>query len=267
MSLSLFSNTYGSAGPPLVILHGFLGESGNWHTLARTAFAPHFRVYALDARNHGRSPHTDDFSYEAMAEDVRAFLDAEGLDDAFLLGHSMGGKTAMQFALTHPERTQALVVADMAPHAYPPGHDDILEALNGLDPGRLASRQEADDALTAGIPDWRVRQFLLKNLVARKEGGYRWAFNLPVLTARSSEVARGLEAAVPYAGPALFVRGGTSRYVRDQDVPGIERLFPAAQIVTLPETGHWMHAEAPEAFAGLVLDFLLPLLPGNSDSA
>lgn len=263
MSVSLSFSSYGTDGPPLLILHGFLGASGNWHTLARTAFAPHFRVFALDARNHGRSPHTGAFSYAEMAADVRDFMDAQGLSTAVLLGHSMGGKTAMQFAVAYPERTQALVVVDMAPRAYSPHHHAILEALNSIDPARLGSRQEADAALEPRISDWGVRQFLLKNLVARKSGGYEWAFNLPVLTAKYTEITRAVESEQPFPGPTLFVRGERSNYVQDTDEPEIRRLFPQAQIATVPDAGHWVHAEAPEALAEMVLMFIQGSVPNH----
>ncbi len=259
MALSLSFATHGSGSRALVVLHGFLGASGNWHTLARKAFAPHFHVYLPDARNHGRSPHSPAFSYADMAADLEAFLDVHHLPSAFLLGHSMGGKTAMQFALSHPDRTRALVVVDMAPRAYPAHHDALLDALNGLDLSAIASRQQADEALASAIPDWGVRQFLLKNLVAQPGGGYHWAMNLPVLTERYAEVTRAVTAPTPYPGPTLFVRGEKSGYVRDADWPEIERLFPHAQLVTIPDAGHWVHAEAPQALAEAVVSFLSPL--------
>ncbi len=258
-TLPLFYNTYGAHPTSLVILHGFLGASGNWHTLARTVFANHFRVLTPDARNHGRSPHAEAFSYGAMATDVLRLLDAQELEHAVLLGHSMGGKTAMRFALDYPDRTQALVVVDIAPRAYPPQHDTILEALNSVDLTRFTSRQEIDAALETRVPDWGVRQFLLKNLTATSDGGYRWLPNLPVLTRQYEEVTRAVEASAAYAGPVLFVRGGRSPYVQDADVPDLYRLFPTAQLVTIPGAGHWVHAEAPQPLAEAVLSFLLPL--------
>ncbi len=253
---SLFFNAYGEGPGALVILHGFLGSSANWHTLARTIFAKDRRVLTFDARNHGRSFHDDGFSYPLMADDVVRALDHEGIERATFLGHSMGGKTAMHLALEHPDRTDALVVVDMAPRAYPPHHHTILDALNRVDLSLVTSRQEAEAALEAGVPDQGVRQFLLKNLVAQPGGGYRWAINLPVLTARYAEVTRAVESDRTYDGPVLFVRGERSTYIRDADVPGIEKLFPAAQVVTIPGAGHWVHAEAPQALAGAVVAFM-----------
>ncbi len=253
---ALHFNRYGSGRASLLILHGFLGSSGNWHSLARNAFGSRFQVFALDARHHGRSPHPPGFSHALMAGDVQAFMDAQGLEDAVLLGHSMGGKTAMTFALAHPERTRALVVADMAPRAYPPHHTAILDALNGVPLDRLASRQEVDAWLARRIPDWGVRQFLLKSLAPAPGGGYRWLFNLPVLTEQYAGVVEAVPAGAPYTGPALFVRGEKSDYVTERDRPDIEKLFPAAELVTIPDAGHWVHAEAPDAFARAVLSFL-----------
>jgi pimeloyl-ACP methyl ester carboxylesterase len=251
---ALHAKRYPAEAPPLLILHGFLGSGGNWSTLARTRFSGLRDVYALDARNHGRSPHTDAFSYALMAADVVAFLDANGLQQADVLGHSMGGKTAMTLALAHPDRVRSLIVADMAPRAYPPGHHELLAALSGLDLAQIDSRQDADARLAGSVPDWGVRQFLLKNL-DRTPGGYAWAANLDALVRQYDEVLRAIDG-TPFEGPALFVRGARSGYVRDSDLPEVERLFPAAQLVTIPDAGHWVHAEAPDAFADAVVGFL-----------
>lgn len=250
-----YATAHASPAPPLVILHGFLGSGGNWSTLARTAFSGARDVYALDARNHGRSPHTDAFSYALMAADVAAFLDAQNLARADVLGHSMGGKTAMTLALHHPARVRSLVVADMAPRAYPPGHHALLRALAAVDLASVASRQDADDRLAGAVPDWGVRQFLLKNLTRTPGGTYTWAANLDVLTRHYDQVLRPIDGR-PFGGPTLFARGERSDYVRETDRAEIRRLFPRADVVTIPNAGHWVHAEAPQAFADAVLAFL-----------
>lgn len=251
----LHAKRYPADAPQMLILHGFLGSGGNWSTLSRTKFSTARDTYALDARNHGRSPHTDAFSYAHMAADVRAFMEAQGIETADVLGHSMGGKTAMTLALTYPDRIRSLVVADMAPRAYPPGHDALLTALQSIDLSALDSRSDADALLADSIEDWGVRQFLLKNLT-RTPSGYEWAPNLDVLAARYDEILCPIAPARPFDGPALFVRGGASGYVRDADWPQIQTLFPHARLVTIPDAGHWVHAQAPDAFADAVLSFL-----------
>jgi pimeloyl-ACP methyl ester carboxylesterase len=251
----LHTKHYPGGARPLLVLHGFLGSGGNWSTLSRTAFSTVRDTYALDARNHGRSPHTEAFSYAHMAADVRAFMDAQGIQTADVLGHSMGGKTAMTLALTYPNRVRSVVVADMAPRAYPPGHDALLTALQSVDLGAVDSRSDADERLADSIPDWGVRQFLLKNLT-RTPNGYEWAPNLGVLAARYDEILKPVLSDTSYDGPALFVRGGASPYVRDADWPQIQTLFPHARLVTIPDAGHWVHAQAPQPFADAVLAFL-----------
>ena len=255
--MDLAFKAYGDAGPPLVILHGLLGSGGNWHTLSRRAFAPHFRVFTVDLRNHGRSPHSDRFDYPAMVEDLVAFFDAHGLGAAHVLGHSMGGKVAMHIALEHPDRVDRLVVVDIAPKAYPARHLKLLDALRALDPTAYDSRNAIDQALATDVPDRAVRQFLLKNLgydTERKQ--YAWQMNLDAIHARYAAVNTAIDPGPPFAGPALFVRGSRSDYVADDDLPDIRALFPQARLVTIDGAGHWVHAEQPDALAEAVLDFL-----------
>ncbi|RMF55146.1 MAG: alpha/beta fold hydrolase [Bacteroidetes bacterium] len=253
--MDLFYKDYG-AGPPLLILHGLLGAGGNWHTLSSRVFGEHFHVYAIDQRNHGRSPHDPVHDYPSMAADLAGFMDRHGLDRAHVLGHSMGGKTAMQFALTHPERVDRLVVVDIAPKAYPPWQIDILDALRSLDLSAYRSRAEIDVALARRVPSLPIRQFLLKNLRPDGRGGYTWLPNLEALYRNYDKINAPIEAEAPFEGPTLFVRGAQSPYIEDGDLPAIRRLFPRAELVTIPGAGHWVHAEAPEAFAEAVLSFL-----------
>ena len=180
----------------------------------------------------------------------------QDLASAHLLGHSMGGKTAMHFALTRPEKVDRLIVADMAPRAYEPHHTELLEALGSLDLTSYTSRQETDAALGQRITSYPVRQFLLKNLQYDADAGYRWQMNLDGIHRNYDQINKGLEGGRPFEKPALFIRGGASDYVTDRDEGDIRKLFPQAEIVTLPEAGHWVHAEAPQAFAEAVLAFL-----------
>jgi esterase len=252
--MKLHYRLYGE-GPPLIIVHGLLGSGGNWHSLASGPFAPHFSVYTVDQRNHGRSPHDDRFDYPSMVADLVEFLDDRGIERAHLLGHSMGGKTVMHFALDHPERTDRLIVADLAPRAYEDRHSALLDALGSVDLARVHSRSDADRALAAEVSSPAVRQFLLKNL-DHEDGQYRWQMNLYAIARHYAGLNDPVEEGRTFDGPALFIRGEHSDYLRDNDLPSIRALFPRAELVTLERAGHWLHADAPEAFAGAVLDFL-----------
>ncbi|HZQ46383.1 MAG TPA: alpha/beta fold hydrolase, partial [Verrucomicrobiae bacterium] len=229
--------SYG-AGFPVIILHGLFGSLDNWQTISRR-LGDHFHVFALDQRNHGRSPHSDVFNYEVMAGDLREFMQAHGLSHAHLLGHSLGGKTAMEFALRHPELVGKLIVVDMAPKAYPPWHVPIFKALLSLDLSAFHHRQEIVDALAPSIPALATRQFLLKNLTHDESGALRWKLNLPAICKNHDQLEQGLEIGRQFTGPVLFIKGGRSEYIEDEDQPSITRLFPRAEIITIPESGHW----------------------------
>jgi len=249
----LFHRAYGE-GQPLVILHGLFGQSDNWTTLAR-AWSNRFKVIVIDQRNHGQSQHDAAFSYEAMADDLAETLDALNLDLVQLLGHSMGGKTAMFFAQNHPQRISKLIVADIAPRYYAPHHSEIISALKSLPVEMLKDRNSADAELAKGIPDFGTRQFLLKNLYRNDSGGFSWRFNLEAICSHILEVGKALPDS-PVAVPALFVRGAKSSYITDQDEIEIARQFKHAQFETISNAGHWLHAEQPEAFSKVVLEFL-----------
>lgn len=245
-------------GPALVVLHGFLGASGNWHSLSSNVFGEHFATFAVDQRNHGRSPHTEHIDYERMADDLRDFLDARDLTRAHVLGHSMGGKVAMQFALRYPERVDRLVIVDIAPEANAPRHRQILDALRAVDPGAAASRKEVDQQLARHLSSAPVRQFLLKNLAFDSSTRrYSWEMNLDVLEADYDRLNEAIWADAPFDGPTLFVRGERSDYITSGNESGILQLFPRARIESISDAGHWVHADAPEAFGKVVLDFLL----------
>lgn len=241
-------------GAPLVLLHGLFGSNENLGGVAR-ALADEFAVHALDLRNHGRSPHGDAMDYATMAGDVRDTLEALGLERAAVLGHSLGGKTAMELALSSPERVERLVVADIAPVAYDRRHDQELEALHALELDGLRSRKDADAALADVIPSTAVRQFLLKNLV-RADGGFAWRIPLDTIYAEYEHIAAAPPSSGPFEGPALFIRGGASDYLPDAAGPAIRERFPNARIETIPGAAHWVHVDAPEAFVELVREFL-----------
>jgi esterase len=244
------------AGSAVAILHGLFGSGRNWTTIARSLAARH-RVLLLDLRNHGASSWADSMSYPDMAADVHAALAACGLARAAFIGHSMGGKVAMAAALARPEEVERLVVVDIAPVAYPPTLLGHIRAMQKLDLAQVRRRGEADRHLVAAVPDAAERSFLLQNLVIDKERA-RWRINLTAI-ARAMPLLSGFPESPPglsYPGPALFVAGGRSTYVRDEHEALIKRLFPAARLVRIAEAGHWVHAEAPAAFLSLVAPFL-----------
>ncbi len=254
--MDLYCKTYG-AGPALIVLHGLLGSSGNWHTLASKEFGKHFQVIAVDQRNHGRSPHDPLLDYPSMASDLEKLMDRLEIRSAHMLGHSMGGKAAMHFALTRPARVEKLVVVDIAPRAYDPHHDAILDALMSVDLSAVGSRSDADEALARRIESLPIRQFLLKNLVFDKAAQrWAWGMNLDAIVRHYPELMVEIESETPFDKPALFIRGERSNYVQDEDRAGIKRLFPLSTLVTLKGAGHWIHADVPEPFARTVLHFL-----------
>ena len=253
--MQLFYKQYGADKPPLIILHGLLGAHGNWHTLSRTVFSDHATVYAVDQRNHGRSPHADTIDYPSMAADLKAFIEEHSLAGVTVLGHSMGGKTAMEAALRYPDLISKLVVVDIAPRAYTPSHQALINALRSIDPTEYDSRSAIDDVLAEDVPSWPIRQFLLKNL-DYSDDAYRWMPNLSAINAHYGALAGSVEADGRYTKPALFVRGGASGYIADDDWPGIEERFPDATLVTIPDAGHWVHAEAPDELSEAVVRFL-----------
>lgn len=248
-------NEYGSGSETLLILHGFLGASGNWHTLSRNVFGQQRRVFALDLRNHGESPHSDEFGYDAMKDDVVQFIEEHDLGKVDIAGHSMGGKVAMQLALRRSDLVRKLVVVDMAPGLGMGGHEHILSALQSVNLDGPTSRQDVDDALAKTIKDKPVRQFLLKNLRSVGDGMYEWKNNLPVLAASYDHLNDPVSKGV-FEGPVLFVKGQRSNYIRDSDWPEIVERFPAAKLVEIARAGHWVHAENPEDFAAAIVGFL-----------
>ncbi len=252
--MHLFSKVLGE-GEPVIILHGLFGSLNNWNTLGRK-LGEKFRVFLVDQRNHGRSPHDRVHTYKALAADLDEFYQENNISSAYLIGHSMGGKTAMEFALSHPGAVKKLVVVDMSPRATAARHDAILDAMTTLRLQRFTSREEVDEALQGKIPDQAVRQFLLTNLKREENGRFSWKMNLSNLQNNYTEINRGIDNGRRFDGPVLFVRGGRSPYLTDDDLPLIRVLFPNARVQSISEAGHWVHAEAPEQFLAMVTQFI-----------
>jgi pimeloyl-ACP methyl ester carboxylesterase len=253
--VTLSHTDLGGAGkPPMIVLHGMLGSSRNWQTTGRD-LAQHFHVFALDARNHGRSPHAPEMDYAVLAEDIVGWMNAQGLAQAVIVGHSMGGKTAMLLACRHPERVARLVVVDIAPRDYFwVAHRGEFSAMNELELSSLQSRQEAEMRFEARVPSLGMRKFLTTNLERGENGAWRWTVNLPVLTAALPVMEKNsLQPDDRYDGPALFIAGGRSQYVQPGDHAAILRHFPAARIAVIADSGHNPHMDQREDFVRLVL--------------
>ena len=253
-AVALSSKILGAGGRPLIVLHGFLGMGDNWASHARIWADQGFEVHLVDQRNHGRSPHTASHSYPELVEDALAYAETHcaGRPVAWI-GHSMGGKVAMELAVRYPSWVERLVVVDIGPRAYPPHHQFILDAMRGLNLDQIASRTEADRALEAQLSDWGIRQFLLKNLEWTDEKKLGWKCNLPVLESSMDRIGKPLGPLDQYVGATLFVRGLASNYIRDEDVATIREHFPQADVLTLPESGHNPHFEARAGFVEATL--------------
>ena len=254
--MHLHFQEYGSESlPVLIILHGLFGSSDNWHSFGQR-FGEHFHTFALDARNHGRSPHSDHFDYQVMAEDVAEFLMQHRISSASLLGHSMGGKTAALTALLYPELVDKLIVVDIAPKSYKAHHDQVFDALTSIDVNAFKFRKDIDEVLSLKIPEVSVRQFLMKNLARDDSGEFRWKMNLEVIEKNYARINEELPRERQFNKPALFIRGGNSEYIQTDDLPLMKELFPQAALVTINNAGHWVHVDAPEEFLNTVLRFL-----------
>jgi esterase len=255
MTLELAYDGFGDAGPPVVILHGLLGSARNWTSIAKELATTH-RVFALDLRNHGRSPWADTMSFDEMAGDVAAFIGAHDLSPADVIGHSLGGKVAMRLALTRADLVERLVVVDVAPVAYGHSFAPFIEAIQAVDLAAVQRRADADLQLQRAIGDPAIRNFLMQNLV-KTDPGFVWRVNLEALAANMPQLLgfpQPEDAA--YHGPTLFIAGGRSPYIQAEHRPLIARLFPAARHAVIEGAGHWVHAERPAAFLEQVRRFL-----------
>jgi esterase len=252
--LKLFYRIFGT-GKPLVILHGLFGSSDNWQTFAKS-IADRFQVITIDLRNHGNSPHSNEFDFELIDEDLIETLDDIGILQYHLLGHSMGGKIAAYHALHHPDPVEKLIVIDIAPRAYPPHHDIYFSVMRSMDFDQITNRIQADVQMQEMIPEVSIRQFLLKNLVRDDQGRFKWKFNLDALYQHYDEINGELKSDHPFIHPVLFIKGEYSDYITSADNSMINQLFPLAEIETIQGAGHWVHADQPGKLRVLILIFL-----------
>lgn len=245
-------------GEPLIILHGLFGSLDNWATVGKK-FSEKFTVYLVDQRNHGHSFHNEVFDYESMSSDLGNLINSENLDKVNLIGHSMGGKTAMFYSVNNPEKVKNLIVVDISPKYYPVHHREIIDALLSLDLEKIVNRNEAEELLERKIADLPTRQFLLKNLHWRKSGHkdiLRWRFNLDTISRNIEKVGEALPENAIFNGNALFLKGGNSNYISQKDEEIIFHHFPNAEIKVIKGAGHWVHAEKPDEIIEAVLEFL-----------
>ncbi len=242
-------------GEPILILHGLFGSLDNWQTIAKQ-LATDNRVFIIDQRNHGRSSHSTEHSYELMAEDLGKFCLSLNLEKVTVIGHSMGGKTAMQFAIDNPALCQQFISMDMAPKAYGSGHDLVFEALMGLDMDSLGSRKEAESEMAHSIVDPGVLLFLLKNLSRKPDGTFEWKMNIQSLYDNYPEITKAIESDFPVSIPCLFVKGANSEYITADDEDEVLNLFPLAEFVEVTNAGHWVHTENPEQLIKVIRDFI-----------
>ncbi|MGY6560693.1 MAG: alpha/beta fold hydrolase [Luteibaculaceae bacterium] len=244
----------GEKGKALVIVHGLFGSLDNWQTLAKQ-FAEEFKVVLVDQRNHGQSFKSDVFNYDVMAEDLKELLDQLRVENPVILGHSMGGKTAMRFAQKFPDAAEKIIVVDIGPKAYPPHHDVILEGLSAIDLTKVKSRTEAEDTLKKYVSEFAIRQFLLKNLYWEVPGEQlAWRINIPVLKREINEVLGKLPPD-EVSLPTLFINGAKSNYIVEADFNAIQSQFTNSNIRTVADAGHWIHAEKPDLLFQLVKEF------------
>ena len=253
--MKLLHSTILGSGQPFVILHGYFGMSDNWKSLG-TKFSENYEVHLIDQRNHGRSFQTDDFDYELMVEDLYNYIQHYQLKFTILLGHSMGGKVAMQFAIAYPELVDKLIVADISPRFYTPHHEDILAALNAVNFSLHDTRKKVEDVLRIYIKEEGILQFLLKNVYWKSKDKLAFRFNLQSLTEHNSEVGAALTAHTHFDGETLFLKGENSNYITEDDTPLIKAHFPNSKIAIVKNAGHWLHAENPTQFYGEVINFL-----------
>lgn len=243
-------------GDAVIIMHGLLGMLDNWQTFAKS-LAEEYEVFTIDLRNHGKSFHTSEMDYPLMAGDLLKFMDKHQIDRPSVLGHSMGGKVAMQFALEHPDRVERLMVADISPQKYSGGHEEIFEALMSVDPEKAGNRSEIEEFLISRLKNRAIVLFLMKNLSRSKKGGFMWKPNLPAILDNYQNILSEIKSDERFPNKTLFLKGGKSEYITDESQKIIDHMFPQNSLKVIPKAGHWIHAEAPKETLRLVREFLV----------
>jgi esterase len=252
--MKLAYRKYGE-GKAIIILHGLFGQMDNWNTLAKKFSEQGFAVYTIDQRNHGLSPHDDDWNYGVMADDLKDFINEHQIQNPILLGHSMGGKTVMYFSLHYPNIADKLIIADISPRQHPANHNDVLYALQQVDFEVVKTRREVEDILAATISDFGTRQFLLKNVYWKTDDKMDWRFNLKIISEKYNNVIVGVPRGICET-ETLFLKGEKSDYINDNDLVSIKEIYPNSSVEVIADAGHWVHAEQPELFYKAVMGFI-----------
>jgi esterase len=252
--MKLFRRSFGE-GQPVLILHGLFGSSDNWQTFAKQLSTNNCRVITADLRNHGLSLHAAEFNFDVMSADIKELFVEEGITSAIVMGHSLGGKTAMQFAFQHPERISGLVVIDIAPRQYAVHHRQILDSLLSVNLSSIKSRNEAEEVLAKGIDEPSVVQFLMKSLYRKEKDQFAWRFNLGAINKHIENVGAAVYPVTAFEKKTLFVKGEKSNYISYEDEKEIFDRFTNVEIKTAPGAGHWVHAENPEWLLDEVVRF------------
>jgi pimeloyl-ACP methyl ester carboxylesterase len=257
--MQLFYRRYGEVGKqPIIILHGLFGLSDNWVTYARRLASEGFDVWVLDQRNHGQSPHSDNFNYLALTDDLFDFIDENEIEDPIIIGHSMGGKVAMRFALENPHLIKRLLIVDITLKSYGPreNHKAIIGAMSKVDFGLVESRQDVEEQIAPHIMENRIRQFIMKNLRRVEGNKFEWQINIQGIEPNLDKMFDGINTINKFNKPTLFIRGGASDYILPEDYNQIRYNFPHAEIITIEGASHWVHVEAAERFYTLSLGFV-----------
>lgn len=248
----LFFKIYGE-GYPVIILHGLFGMSDNWQSFARS-MAEEYMVILIDLRNHGRSFHSDSFSYDEMAQDLLHFMDKNWIHKSHIIGHSMGGKTAMKFAQLNPDMVNKMVVVDITPFQYQGGHEHIIKALDELELTRAKDRNALEENMMTKITDEKISRFLLKNIKRNKEGGFSWKMNFPILRDHYDRILEDL-ALQHIETPTLFVKGDQSNYILPENIDKLNEIFSNVKFETITDAGHWIHTDQPDTLLKVIIDF------------
>lgn len=252
--MNIFHRTIGE-GQPIVLLHGVFGSGDNLFTVSKLIAQEGYKFYLLDARNHGLSPHSPEHNYKAMAEDLAEWLAQEQLDKPVIIGHSMGGKTVMQFS-QESDNYSKLVVIDIAPRAYQPHHSHILKGLRAINLSKIENRKDAENIFANYVSDFGERQFILKNLYRKEEGGFGWRINIEAIGNNIENISGEILLNKEITAPTLFLKGELSNYITDEDEGQIKQVFSNSQIVEIKGANHWVHATKPQEFVATILSFL-----------
>ena len=252
--MKLNHKIYGE-GPEIIILHGLLGMLDNWKSFARS-LENNYRIHLLDLRNHGKSPHDDLMNYEVMVEDVRLYIEDHELKNPIVVGHSMGGKVAMTLALNHPDLIKQLVVVDISPKAYKAGHQTIFDTLLDVQFDLYEKRSEVYEFIISKLKDKGLSSFLMKNLSRNLSGGYEWKMNLGSIYHSYEKILQAVESENKFEKDCIFIKGEKSSYIQNEDEALIKELFPFAQIQSIQNAGHWVHAEKPNELKSALIDFI-----------